>query len=111
MYVEHAVMREWMVDFHETSGSAAMGMDTSTWPTRGVALGLLLKARGDMMFSTGTEFHKALSDAQNGEPLNTAAAMAENAKDLIESWTDLKVERITVKGKSGLITLGTNRGN
>ena len=58
------------------------------------------------MYSTGTEFHKALSDAQNREPLNTAAAQAEDAKDLVESWTGLKVERIAVKGKRGLATIG-----
>lgn len=61
---------------------------------------------GDIMYSTGTEFHKALSEAQNRGSLNTAAALAQNAKELIESWTPLKVEMITVKGKDKLITLG-----
>ena len=58
------------------------------------------------MYSTGTEFAKALSEATNRRPLNTAAAQAENAKELIESWTDLKVERITVKGKSKVAIIG-----
>lgn len=57
------------------------------------------------MYSTGTEFAKVLSEAINRQPLNTAAAQAENAKELIESWTDLDVERITVKGKSKLVII------
>ena len=62
------------------------------------------------MYSTGTEFAKALGEAVNRKPLNTAADQAENAKELIESWTDLKVQQITVKGKDKLITLGTKPG-
>ena len=62
------------------------------------------------MYSTGTVFAKALGEATNRKPLNTAADQAENAKELIESWTDLKVQQITVKGKDKLITLGTKPG-
>jgi len=58
------------------------------------------------MYSTGTEFSKALSEATNRQPPNTAAAQAENAKELVESWTDLKVEQITVKGKEKLVSMG-----
>jgi len=60
-----------------------------------------------MMYSTGTEFAKALSEATNRKPLNTAADQAENAKELIESWTPLKVEMITVKGKEKVVSIGT----
>lgn len=62
------------------------------------------------MYSTGTEFSKALCEATNREPLNTAAEQAESAKELIESWTDLRVERITVKGREKLITVGAKDG-
>ena len=61
------------------------------------------------MYSTGTEFAKALSEATNRKPLNTAADLAENAKELIESWTDLKVQQITVKGKDKMMSAGVSQ--
>jgi hypothetical protein len=62
------------------------------------------------MYSTGTEFAKALRDAHNRPELNTAAAQAENAIELIESWTPLKVQQITVKGKDKLLAASVTHG-
>lgn len=64
--------------------------------------GSRLRIRRCVMYSTGTEFSKALSEAMNQTPINTAADMAENAKELIESWTPFRVKRLTLTGRKDL---------
>lgn len=51
------------------------------------------------MYSTGTDFYKLLDEAHGRkERVNTAAEIAEHAKDLVESWTPIHVLSMTLKG-------------
>jgi hypothetical protein len=57
--------------------------------------------------STGTHFYKLLAEAQRrreSEP--TAAETADHVKGVIESWTPLHVERITLKHGVDMIVVG-----
>ncbi len=59
------------------------------------------------MYSTGTEFYKLIGEAQRRrESVNTAAETAEHAKDMIESWTPFKVQRISLKHGEELTIVG-----
>lgn len=59
------------------------------------------------MYSTGTEFYKLIGEAQRRrERIDTAADTAETAKDLVESWTPIHVERISLKHGSEMTIVG-----
>lgn len=47
------------------------------------------------MYSTGTEFYKLIGEAKRRkDSVNTSADIAQNAKDLVESWTPIKVVKL-----------------
>ena len=48
------------------------------------------------MYSTGTDFYKLIAAAQNAKEINTAADVAAKAKELIHSWTPLRVVKMIV---------------
>ena len=52
------------------------------------------------MFSTGTDFHKLIADAQHKQ-INTAADIADAMRDAI-GWGGFKVQSMVVVGKKKL---------
>ena len=57
------------------------------------------------MFSTGTDFYKLIGQAQEDKP-NTAADIADNVKEAIESNTPIHVVRMTLKHGVDMTVVG-----
>ena len=58
------------------------------------------------MYSTGTDFYKLIGQAQECGSVNTAADIADNVKDAIESSTPMRVVRMTLKHGVDMIVVG-----
>ena len=61
---------------------------------------------GGMMYSTGTEFYKLIGQAQEGKGMNTAADIADNVKDAIESNTPFRVVRMSLEKGVDMTVVG-----
>ena len=58
------------------------------------------------MYSTGTEFYKLIGQAQEDKGINTAADIADNVKEAIESNTPIRVVRMTLKHGVDMTVVG-----